>query len=541
LSDRACYIQRTDRGAAIVRARLLSERSDESWTAGPSVNADAAELAAEDAARWIRDRLAETRTPKRLDTLCLDLDGAVCSWVKGRDADADLIRSAVEGADTSANDADDGLDPAQTPGIADRLPRLPMEVSYDLLVSGEPTDRAGVLAAPDAPARLLLDRIDHAGVRVERVITLWHALAEAWDPGARQSHAPSRTQSGNASPTIVASDHPPAAVVAIDHDAARLVWTWSRTGVLLACGSIRLKRDRHSHQANLQPNPQANPQANSQPDGPRVVQPGPVAEVHEHDIARLAADWLGWSAQIGICPTRVIVVGQPGPRGMTAGEIGTGLTRAWPGALTDLVGCDDAVAETLRRTLDARHINAFAPLTERPTRTHRSAYRWTALALVVVGVGVGVMAAKFFARAASTRDQLATIRQERTEILTAVDPGLVMDPFPLAAIDAQINAIERRTGTVAEENPRPILTELDTLSFVLAMPDVTVQSIQITDTLVSIQARLSGARAAEELDQALRAVGPSQLRWNPPSIASGAGGQVVATYSAMWPQQRAAR
>lgn len=518
MSDRACYIQRTDRGAAIVRARLLSERSDESWTAGPSIDAGAAELAASDAAAWLRDRLAETRTPKRLDTLCLDLDGAVCSWVKGRDADADLIRSAVEGADTSAAEGDDdAIDPALTPGIADRLPRLPMEVSYDLLVSGEPTDRAGVLAAPDAPVRLLLDRIDAMGVRVERVITLWHALAEAWDPGARQT--------GSDSASIVASDHPPAAVVAIDHHAGRLVWTWSRQGALIACGSIRLKRERPAHQ----------------PAGLQVAQPGPGAEVHEHDIARLAGDWLAWSAQIGVCPTRVVVVGMPEPRGMTAGEIGTGLTRVWPGALTDLIGCDDAVAETLRRTLDARHINAFAPLTDRPTRTHRAAYRWTALALIVVGMGVGVLAAQFFARASRTRDQLTALRAERTELLTAVDPALILDPFPLVAIDTRINTIERRTGSVAEENPRPILTELDTLSFVMSMPEVSVQSIQLTDTLVSIQARLNGARAAEDLDQALRAVGPSQLRWNPPSITSGTNGQVVATYSAMWPQPRAAR
>ena len=46
-----------------------------------------------------------------------------------------------------------------------------------------------VLAAPDAPARLFLDQIDALGVRVERVITFWHALAEAWDPGAKGSAA----------------------------------------------------------------------------------------------------------------------------------------------------------------------------------------------------------------------------------------------------------------------------------------------------------------------------------------------------------------
>src|SRR5690606_29887822 len=108
------------------------------------------EDAALGAAAWLRDRLAETRTPRRLDTPCLDVDGAACSWVRGRDADAALIRPAVEGAGAAPADAeDDGLDPTLTPGIADRLPRLPLEVSYDVLGQHAPEARAAVLAAPD--------------------------------------------------------------------------------------------------------------------------------------------------------------------------------------------------------------------------------------------------------------------------------------------------------------------------------------------------------------------------------------------------------
>lgn len=506
MSDRACYIQRSDRGARITRARLLSERSDESWLAAGAADASSAELGALDAAEWIRDRLAETRTPKRLDTLCLDVDGAVCSWVKGREADAELIRSTVEGmGDAPAAGEEDGLEHGQAPGIADRLPRLPLEVSYDLLGDTDADTRAAVLAAPDAPARLLMDRLDALGVRVGRVVTLWHALAEAWDPGARAS----ATDGAN----IVATDHPPAAVVAIDHEGARMIWAWAQGGALLACGSLRLRRTRGDARQ-------------------------PMAEVHEHDIARLAGDWLGWSAQTGVCPSRVVVVGRASERGLSAGEIGTGLTRVWPGALTDLVGCEDAVAETLRRTLDARHINTFKPLTDRPTRAHRSALRWTALTLAITALCVGVLATLLFGRAGRTRALAAEQRAARTELLNAVDPSLIMDPFPLGAIDSQIAQIERRTGTVREENPRPILEELETLSLVLGAPGVTLNEIEVNDTIITVKVTVPDVAAAEQLYGAFRGIGGSELQWNPWSPTS-VRDQIQVTFTARWPQSRA--
>ncbi len=489
-----------------MRARLLSERSDESWLAATlsAADAESAEAGALDAAEWIRDRLAETRTPRHLDTLCLDVDGAACSWVKGREADAELIRSAVEGMGALPAGEDDGLDPGQTPGIADRLPRLPLEVSYDLLGETNTETRAAVLAAPDAPARLLMDRLDALGVRVGRVVTLWHALAEAWDPGARADATPGAG--------IVSAEHPPAAVVAIDHDAARLVWAWARGGTLLACGSARLRQTRTDDRR-------------------------PASEVHEHDIARLAGDWLGWSAQTGVCPSRVVVVGRPSQRGLSAGEIGSGLTRAWPGALTDLVGCEDAVAETLRRTLDARHINAFKPLTERPTRAHRSAFRWSALTLLVAATCVGVLAALLFGRAGRTRDLVSDQRAARTELLNAVDPSLIMDPLPLGAIDARIAQIERRTGAVREENPRPILAELETLSMVLVMPGVTLDEIEVNDTIVTVKVKVPDVETAEQLYGALRSIGGSQLQWNPWSPVS-QGNRIAVSFTASWPQRR---
>lgn len=510
MSDRACYIRRTDRGARITQVRLLAERADESWNAGPASDAASAEAGAVEAADWTRDRLGETRSAKRLDTVCLDVDGAVCSWVKGRDADADLIRSAVEGADHSAPE-DDALDAAPAPGVADRLPRLPLEVSYDILADPDAEHRVGVIAAPDAPARLFLDRLDGLGVRVGRVITLWHALAEAWDPGARAG----ATDSAH----IVATEHPPAAILAIDHNDGRLVWSWSQNGVLLACGSVRIRKNR----------PEARNEARRDEAG--------QAEVFEHDLARLAGDWLGWSAQIGVSPARIVVVGQAGVGGMSNAEIAQSLTHAWPGAVTDLVGCDDPVAETLRRTLDARPINSFSPLADRPTRAHRGAYRWFAGALLVGAGCAAVLAARFFARAGDARAQADALRAERTEVLTSVDPSLVMDPLPIRALEGRVAAIERRTGALRHENPRPILDELDTLSLVLGAPGVTLDELDIGDGFVTVKTRLEDIRAGEQLDQALHAISDSGLRWQDPSF-SVRNGRLEAIYMARWLEQK---
>ncbi len=509
MSDRVCYIRRSDRGALIRSALLLGERSEDRWDAEPAADAIGAESAAFDAADWIRSRLAETRSAKRLDTLCLDVDGAACSWVRGRDADAELIRSAIEGASLQGGPGsdDEALDPIQTPGIADRLPRLGRELDFDVLSQGDAETRAAVIAAPDAPARLLIDRLDAMGVRIGRVVTIWHAMAEAWDPGAR---AASTDRAG-----IVSTDHPPAAVVLIDPEDGRLVWSWSRQGRLLACGSMRLRRLRSDT---------------------RSVH----AEVREHDIARLAGDWLGWSAQIGVSPSRVVVVGTPAPGGMSPGEIGRALTRAWPNAVADLIGHDDPVTETLRRTLDARPINAFRSLSERPTRTHRAAFRWSAVMLILAAACIAALAAGLFARASETRGLVTQVRQERTEALGSIDPQLALDPLPVVRLNERITQIERRTGALQVDPPRPVMQELEAISFVLGMPGVSVDLIEIVDTLVTVKVRVDNIPAAEQLSQALRSIGGSELQWRQPSVDS-RGNEYVATYTALWPERTRAR
>lgn len=504
MSERACYIQRSDRGLQIRSATLIGERSVERWETEPGSDAISAAQGVTDTAEWIRARLSETRSAKRLDTLCLDVDGAACSWVRGQDADADLIRSAIDRVDTFGDEDDlHGGDGSQ--GIAERLPALGRELDLDVLGEVDAGSRAAVLAAPDAPARLLLDRLDSLGVRVGRVVTLWHAIAEAWDPGARDA---ARTDHAG----IVTTDHPPAAVVLIDPEAGRLVWSWSRKGSLIACGSMRVRRLRSDENTWH-------------------------AEILEHDIARLAGDWLGWSAQIGLCPSRVVVVGDPAPGGMSPGEIGAALTRAWDGSVADLIPQEDPIAETLGRTLDSKPINSFTPLAERPTRSHRAAYRWVAVAMLVAGAGVAALAAGLFGRAGDTKAMVAEVRQERMSTLEAVAPELVLDPFPTQRLSERITLIQRQTGALSVDTPRPIMAELETISLVLAAPGVSVDLIEVLDTLVTIKVRVKDLTDGEQLDQALRSIGGSELRWRDPSFNSRRNDEIEVTYTAFWPER----
>lgn len=501
MSERACYIQRIDRGVQIRSATLIGERTVERWDAEPSSDAFSAEQSVHETAEWIRARLSETRSAKRLDTLCLDVDGATCSWVRGQDAEAELIRSAIEQVG-SDSDEDDLHGSQSGHGVAERLPALGRELGFDVLGEVTPDARAAVLAAPDAPARLLIDQLDTIGVRVGRVVTLWHAIAEAWDPGARDA-----AHSDHAG--IVSVDHPPAAVVLIDAEAGRLVWSWSRKGELIACGSIRVRKLRSDDSVWH-------------------------AEILEHDIARLAGDWLGWSAQLGICPSRVIVVGDAAPGGMTHNEIGQALTRAWDGAVADLIPAEDAIAETLSRTLDAKPINSFSALSSRPTRSHRAAYRWAAVALLIAACGLGVIAASLFGRAAQTKSVVSEIRQERMEALNAVAPELVLDPFPAARLNERIALLQRRTGALDIDAPRPIMAELETISLVLAAPGVNVDLIEVLDALITIKVRVKEIRDGEQLDQALNSIGGSEVRWRDPSYNSRRNDDIEVTYTAFW-------
>ncbi len=160
--------------------------------------------------------------------------------------------------------------------------------------------------------------------------------------------------------------------------------------------------------------------------------------------------------------------------------------------------------------------------------------------LILAAACIAALAAGLFARASETRGLVTQVRQERTEALGSIDPQLALDPLPVVRLNERITQIERRTGALQVDPPRPVMQELEAISFVLGMPGVSVDLIEIVDTLVTVKVRVDNIPAAEQLSQALRSIGGSELQWRQPSVDS-RGNEYVATYTALWPERTRAR
>ncbi|CAN0592298.1 unnamed protein product, partial [Laminaria digitata] len=94
LSERLCYIRRTDRGAALRGLRLLSGHTDDTWESGTSADPALVLETIRESAEWIKQRL-DASSSRDLGALVLDPDGAVCTWVKPEDADPTMLDAAI--------------------------------------------------------------------------------------------------------------------------------------------------------------------------------------------------------------------------------------------------------------------------------------------------------------------------------------------------------------------------------------------------------------------------------------------------------------
>ncbi|MBL4590556.1 MAG: hypothetical protein JKY96_01210, partial [Phycisphaerales bacterium] len=275
MSNRICYLRRTDRGGKIAGITMLTEHTREAWDASTNAGPEHALDTIAQAGEWIKERLSTGPGKSRtIAVLCIDTDGAVISWVKPEDSNPEMLSATIEQGEHS--DPDD-FDAPEITGVSERFPDLPLEISYEPLLES-PTSvgaRTAVIATPDVPARLLLDQLDERGIRVERITTLWHAIAQAWDPGANR-------HGGHDAQRIVASSAPITACIVVDALKGLIIWTWSQGGRLIAGGSVRL-----AHVSS------------GQSPAPMISEPG---------IARLGVDWLGWSSQLGVSPARILFI-----------------------------------------------------------------------------------------------------------------------------------------------------------------------------------------------------------------------------------------
>ena len=526
MSDRVCYIRRSDRGGALRGLRLVGGHADDTWQAGNGNDPSLIAQSIAQGAQWIRDRLdASTSKSRSLSVLCLDPDGAVCSWVKPEDADTSLLDAVITGA--SAKPDLDALDEPEThQGIGERFPQLPLELSFEFLDSDETStgSRAAVMACPDVPGRLLKDELDAMGIRVDKFTSIWHAIASVWDPGAgNAAHSAQR---------IVSSDAPITAVIAIDAQDGRLIWTWSREGRLIVGGASRiaLAQGEHEH----------------------------LALIRHQDIARICSDWLGWSSQLGLAPAKIVFVGNPGQieslpdpasslpehsqkdaqgrRGLSAAQIGAALAKAWPDATIDLIEHDDPIGESLHKLASGhrgKDIRSLSALEHRPGKVHRRMYRWAGVALVAVSAMIGLLGYELFTQADQVRQRAAELEVQRMEAITSYDQSLVLSSYVIKDLQGRLDQMRRSQGPLSISESNPIMEELETLSYVFGAPGIEIITLRLNNTTVTVTIRVEDIAHAEQVNQSLTAIRGSHLRWRPFELKN-RGQQIEATFIARW-------
>lgn len=512
MSERLCYIRRTDRGATLRGLRLMGGHTDDTWEASPIADPEMVVGSIEDATQWIRERLSSSSI-RDLDALVLDPDGAVCTWVKPEDADATMLDAAI--SDGPIEHDPDELEPVAQNAVSERLPRLPRELDFEPLSPDQTSTgaRAAVIAVPDIPGRLFKDALDAMGIRPKRFTTIWHALALAWDPGVGGGHSAQR---------IVSSDAPVSSVIAIDPIDARLIWTWSREGELICAGGMRLRRVHSEHE-------------------PRVM-------VRRSDIARLCADWLGWSSQLGVSPSRIIVLGEPArtdtpgdtpseEQPLDPGQMGAALTQRWPDATLELIGEPDPIGATLRQIAQreqSSRLGSISGLESRPTRAHRSMFRWAGLALTTAAVVVLLVGYQLMSRTNAIRTETRAINTQRTTTLSDFNPNLVMSAIPTNDLEAIRNQIANASGPIAIPAPKPIIQALETVSFVIGAPGIEIDKVTINTRTVTLLLRVDNISQAEQINSNLRSINDDLLAWSSSMSPQNRGEKIQVTYIAQW-------
>ncbi|MFM9997056.1 MAG: hypothetical protein ACKVU4_14805 [Phycisphaerales bacterium] len=515
MSGRVCYLGREESGALVAGVRVVGERLDEVWTPEPGANGAADPIArSRSAAAWVGDRLTQGRgaggSGGRLRFVCVDVDGATCTWLTAPSANAAVIAAALgqAGADSEVDHGD-----GRTERTAWGVPTQG-EASLQALAAPEhtkhpprhaapgraapPGRRLAVLAVPDTAARLFLDALDDRGVAPDLVVSLWHALALAWDPaGPAASALADRVAAGGG--RVVATNTPPAAIVLVDPE-GRLVWAWSRQGELLAGGAARIGGRGGS----------------DAPDGVRVSRA---------DVGRLTADWLGWSAQLGVAPTRIVcLTPRPpdGSDGLAPAELGEAIGRAWPGSSVDLAVHDDPVGATLHRLAElqgggpepaADPRAALVSLSHRPTAAHRSVLRWAAAAIAGAAIGLVGVAWRGWSAAGAIRAEIESAKDGTRTLIGRALPAAANNEFPMEVLEDEVTKLRTARSAGRDLEPaKPILNELDAISAVLSR-DAQPVSLELINTSTAVTVLVPDFLAGQALLDSMNEVDGSSCEW----------------------------
>lgn len=530
MTARLCYVRQSDRGARLVAVRVIAERvgslADERWA--PRTGDPTPLETAEAAADWLDDRLRTLPgRPGHLDAICIDPDGSLCSWISTPSTEPAVIAAISRQSDT-ASEAASGRSAAQSP--LSFFSATPLEASVQALGSPHAetdehpgaavgTRRTAVLAGADAAARTLVDALDRRRTHVDTVLSLWHAMALAWDPGAPSPAAKARD-------ALVSNFDQVAAILLVTSD-SRLLWCWSRQSRVIAGGSIRLPSKFVS---------------SDQP---------PLVVLGTDHAARLTTEWLAWAAQLGCAPARIVAVlpddivaslADNAPAGPST--FAGALAASWSGAPIDAAPHADPLQATLRRaalsleagaesrgsaapasnTPDALGGTQLRGLSSRPGRSHRALYVWSALAASAAALAIGLVAWSLRRESQQTRlaaDRLFT--QAEALVVARIPDALSRPVAPVDLVRDLVTAQENRLRRPSDLTPAmPVLEELETLSFVLGSADYEITEVRMSEIAPLIRLTVPTLRDYEELVDALPRISGSFCDWRL-SQQSGAG------------------
>ncbi len=335
-----------------------------------------------------------------------------------------------------------------------------------------------VIAMPDALVRLWLDALDKRGVRVDAVVSQWHAMASAWTRDASE----------------------PTAVMLVE-PGERLTWVWAKGQDLLAGGVVRLER----------------PYPAGDDDHPAPEDASAVAL--RRTVKRLALEWLTWGAQTASLPDRIIIVGPD------ATALSRVVENEWAGTRVTPNPCEDAKQATLARLAEAPRPTtdssrrALVTLSNRPTRSTRRAYWLAGVAMLLVGVAVAGLSRQMARQASEWATLRSQTESEAMDEIKSAQPSITGRTLQTAGNELRViledEANKERVELPGEpydlfaeyERVLKVLSEFDPEKVTLVTIDIkdgkqSVLSLQIDDELTT------GVTITQKLAQA-----PGKISW----------------------------
>lgn len=527
----------------IRRVRLVGQTTSQVFPAEEAASG----VDPREAARWIRESLSQLRDASSVAMLCLDTDGSTCAWLSSPSEDPTIINvlARAGGAATAGDEGPRGhaafefYAPTAGESSIEALVTPQARGSATLATLRRPSGggaaegprRLAVLATADVPARLLIDALDDEQVPVDATGSFWHAMAAAWDPGAK---APAAVTEGSG--PIQAQTVPGTVATVVIEPRGRLVWCWSRAGELLVGGSMRLRTGV----------PAATAEEGSEA--------SPTAIFGADEVHRLATEWLSWSVQTGCSPAHVTCIMTAGDPDMVS-EFGRALGRHWPQTTVDAVMVEDPVVATLSRVAERLELSpregaeglsarrAMVGLSARQGRAHRRMHLWKSLAIAGGALLAVTLSVKLRSAASAAREEASAIQ--------AASAALVKEHFPDARPGPGYSLLQATTDEVARlrnlaeppkraEPPMPLLEELATISMVTGDPNYSLENIDLessSSAVLRLGVVANSLSDAEAMTEALNAIaGSAVLRWEEPASydTTSRPGKFRINYTAKW-------